>query len=1482
MIRLLKFARSRTACLMALCFAAAFSQASAQVTDLIQKNVDDSARVKLSGSVHPMVKKSQDQGSVSGSLPMQRMVMVLNRSDKQEQALTATLSSLQDKASPSYHKWLTPDQFGAQFGISDNDVAKVTSWLKQEGFTVNSVGRGRQWIEFSGTAAQVETALKTQIDTLTYKNEKHIANVSAISIPEALSPAVRGVLSLNDFHKTSKVVNPTIAHRQADGTWSMKTAKQSPTGGKLQPDLTFDTGPYNEGVIYALAPGDLSNIYNTAPLLKNGTNGSGVAIAIVGRSDILMSDIESYRQIFSLPANDPNIIINGSDPGDVADDDVESTLDVELSGAMAPNATIDFVESASTNTSDGVDLSALYIVDNVIAPIMSTSYGACEAEIGTAGNAFYNSLWEQAAAEGITSMVSAGDQGSGGCDTQDLFGDVTAYGPAVNGLASTPYNVAVGGTEFNENGLYGNFWNGANAANLSSAIGYIPEQIWNQSCDESVTYCPPDYITVVAAGGGGPSSCAVQDALGNCISGYTKPSWQVGVGVPADGVRDVPDISLTAAGSGLDAYVLCFEGSCSTDTVDGQTYITNFDEVGGTSASSPSFAGILSLIEQKNGTFQGQINTTLYQLFAASDPTKCNSSSMTDPTVTTTCMFYDITAGSDATPGETGFHATTGYDFGSGIGSVNAANLLNGWSSASKLSTATTATTSATTFTHGQSVNVAVQVKSTTGTAVPSGDIALITDKYGAAAAATLVNGAVTAPVTTLPGGTYNLTAKYAGDGTFSTSTSTPIALTVNPEDAVITLSSFTQTGAGNDIYPPVTTSTASYGAYFPLRADVAGKSGQGTPSGAVSFYDGGVLLGKVALNTEASATLPTGFPPGLVGPNSMPIYLSVGTHAITASYTGDNSFNAVKASATYVVTITRAAPLQIATSTSQFYVPVGTTINITAGLVYPWTGVFGAPADPTGTIQFTILSQTIGTPQPIVEDSINQGQAPVPQALLSYSFSTAGSGPLGATYAGDANYLPATTASSIGYQVYLQVYNPGMKTPQVSVTATPSNPTIGQSVNYIIKVAADKAGDPLPTGTVSVSGAGINYYSSQYYTGTLVNGVATFTTTAIQAGDALTYANYNGDSNYSSGASPAISVLIAKAVPTVNLTTPSPYVALNTQTTLSAAVVGDPAGGVVADVTGSVQFFDAVNGAAAQPIGIAHAMLGTGFLLATTLPAGTNVITVQYFGDTNWVAATSKPVTINVINADYQITSGTTVVDLSAGGSTTVPLTITPLLGFNQPITLSCGSGLPVGVTCSFSPAAVTPAGTPVTAILTLTSKGAYTIATRTKWITGGTSLGLATLAFLMLPRRRRRAGLLAIALFSVAVSSVIGCAGSSALVSSMTLTSSSVKVATGQPITFTASLNVDGSSPTGSVTFFDGNTTLGTQAIGSSVASLTTSSLALGTHTITANYGGDKNHEIVTAGPLYEAVTGSASLSVTATAGTDTHTVPLTLTLQ
>ena len=495
---------------VAICFvsmsvlcAGAWAQGSTVASRVVEA-VDNSRTVLLQGNVHPLARPANDRGALADSQPMTHMLLLLQRSPEQDFALKQLMGAQQAKGSSSYHAWLTPEQFGLQFGPSDADIRTVTDWLTRQGFQVSSVSKGRTVIDFSGNAGQVRNAFHTEIHKFVVNGEEHVANVSNPSIPEALAPVVAGVVALHNF--------PKHAQNHKVGTFQKDKAT-----GQVKPLFTYtDTS----GTFYAVGPADFAKIYNI-PNGINGTatfDGTGQSIAVVGQSNINIQDVRDFRTMFGLPANDPQIIVNGPDPGLVAGDELESDLDVEWAGAVAPAAKIIFVTSQTTQASatqviGGVDLSALYVVDNNVAPILSESYGLCEPLILTAGNAFYNALWQQAAAEGITAIVAAGDSGSAGCDSSFIETSAT-NGLAVSGTASTPYNIAVGGTDFDQFDKFSTYWNPTTTpppANGLSALGYIPEVPWNDSA------CAANYPAActsvdqnggdLTAGGGGASNC---------------------------------------------------------------------------------------------------------------------------------------------------------------------------------------------------------------------------------------------------------------------------------------------------------------------------------------------------------------------------------------------------------------------------------------------------------------------------------------------------------------------------------------------------------------------------------------------------------------------------------------------------------------------------------------------------------------------------------------------------------------------------------------------------------------------------------------------------------------------------------------------------------------------------------------------------------------------------------------------------------------
>ena len=445
-----------------------------RVTD----RVDTSRMVTLSGNRHALAQAKFDQGAAPADLPLNRIMLVLKRAPEQETALQDILVEQQVASSATFHKWLTPDQFGQQYGPADADIQAVTSWLTSFGFQSIKVSRGRTVIEFSGTAAEVQSAMHTSIHKYVVNGENHWANSSDPQVPAALAPVIAGFASLHDFHPKSAM---SKLNRNVAGTVT--------SGPSPQVNLTDGTK-----TIHALVPADFNKIYSIAPSMT----GSGVTIGIIASSNINASDVVAFRSLWGLPANPPNIIANGPLPAVApgSGGEGEAILDATWAGAVAPAATVDLVVSEDTNVANGTDLSEFYIVDNNLADVMTESFQSCESQFGSSlsgAEGFYAGMAEQAAAQGITFLVSSGDGGPDACDDPSTEPS-TITTPSVNILASTPFNVAVGGTEFHDCDplpgcvdTAGTYWQTTNGTNALSAKGYIPENVWNESCTVAQT-----------------------------------------------------------------------------------------------------------------------------------------------------------------------------------------------------------------------------------------------------------------------------------------------------------------------------------------------------------------------------------------------------------------------------------------------------------------------------------------------------------------------------------------------------------------------------------------------------------------------------------------------------------------------------------------------------------------------------------------------------------------------------------------------------------------------------------------------------------------------------------------------------------------------------------------------------------------------------------------------------------------------------------
>jgi hypothetical protein len=949
---------------------------TANIPARITSAVDETNRVTLRGNVHPLARTEFERGVAPAAMPMQRMLLVLKRSSEQQTSLSQLMAEQYNTASSSFHQWLTPEQFGQQFGPADADIQAVTSWLQTHGFQVAKVSKGKIAIEFSGTAAQVKETFRTEIHKYVVNGEEHWANASDPQIPAALEPVVHGIASLHNFR-------PKPMHHVAGAfTKSRET-------GEVQSVIPEFATP---GGNFGIGPADFAKIYN----IPAAFDGTGQSIAIIGVSNVNLQDITDFRTVFGLPttgANIPVVVIDGSDPGIINDgSETEALTDLEWSGAVAKGAQIHFVIAADTDASTGLLLAAFHVIDTNSDPIMSLSFGNCEQSLGTAGNSGFNGLWEQAAAQGITVTISTGDTGSAGCEDQNAAAPNPATtGLQVSGFASTPFNIAVGGTDFNDSGTQSTYFSATNdPTTLLSAKSYIPESTWNDSCTNAFfgsnpeTNCNSSATLNKAAvftvgGSGGASTCTIVTG-GVCSGGYTKPAYQSFItlahGMPADGHRDLPDVSLFASdGFNKSFYIVCEADDPSvTPATSCKGTAFKFLGIGGTSVSTPAFAGIMALVNQKMdlvnpGQRQGNANFVLYKLAQQQFTAATACTSQATPLPAATCTFNDVITGTIAMPckkgstncntsgaGDTigvlsGFNAGAGYDLATGLGSVNATNLVNNWATGQSAFTATTTTLGlvpTTGLTAGQNVTVNVTVAPTVGSGTPTGDVALVsTAATGEGVTGfPLTAGAVTNGVTNqLTGGTYNVTAHYGGDGTFAPSDSTPVSVTVGKGNSSAVASVFSSiSGVPFTSGPgPVTLFLSAVIAPNPNPSPTTAL----IPTGTVTFVDNGstTVATNVKVDSSGEAFTAAG------------ISFTSGAHSIVAQYSGDNSFNASNSTAaTFTVNASTTTPTTTTVTPSVTTVASGGSVMLTAKVTTASNG-----AGPTGTVQFMNGTSALG-----------------------------------------------------------------------------------------------------------------------------------------------------------------------------------------------------------------------------------------------------------------------------------------------------------------------------------------------------------------------------------------------------------------------------------------------------------------------------------------------------------------------------------------
>jgi subtilase family serine protease len=610
--------------------------------DRIRGPIDAAQTAAVKGTAHPLARAQSDQGRTDTAQRLSGVSLTFRLSPSQQADLNQLLRDQQDRSSPNYHKWLTPDQYAARFGMTQNDLAKVTAWAQSQGLTVDAISRNRNEVSVSGTVGQIEYALKTEIHNYSINGEQHFANATEVALPAAFAAEVLSVRGLNDFH-------PQTRSRPA------------------LPRFTSNISG-NHFVI----PGDFATIYHLNPLYAMGLDGAGQTIAVVGQTAISTTDIDAFRSAAGFSKYDPTPLqVPNTGSGLTCSGDLgEADLDVEWSGAVAKNASIIYVYAGvgtggtCLNRSKDVFDALQYAIVNNVAPVISISYGNCEAKLGSSFVRTMQQWAQQANAQGQTISGPAGDLGAADCES--VSATSATHGLAVDVPASIPEVTGVGGSEFTGDSqvtVSGGcapsdlpYWSGScSPTSGASALIYIPEMAWNDTA-ASLALTPPGGLD---ASGGGASAL------------FNKPSWQTGPGVPSDGKRDVPDISLNASNF-HDPYLICSAGSCTNGFRDSSN---NLNGVGGTSVGSPAFAGILAIINQATqSSGQGNANPSLYSL-----------------AVSTPSAFHDIptggnnivpcTQGSTGCPnsGMIGFSTGSNYDQVTGLGSIDAFNLVTAW-----------------------------------------------------------------------------------------------------------------------------------------------------------------------------------------------------------------------------------------------------------------------------------------------------------------------------------------------------------------------------------------------------------------------------------------------------------------------------------------------------------------------------------------------------------------------------------------------------------------------------------------------------------------------------------------------------------------------------------------------------------------------------------------------------------------------------------
>lgn len=989
---------------------------AAAKTSQITGAIDDGNLATLQGNPPPSASKATDLGAEPDNFPLQHILMLLKRPPSQEQALEQFIQGQYEPQSADFHRWLTPQQFGALYGPSQEDIQQVSQWLTRHGFVVNRIAPGGTFIDFSGAAGSVRRAFHTEIHRYRVAGENHYANSADPTIPAALIPLVSGFRALNDFHPKPLVRNPGTARFDPQrGAWSRLT----PGAPALRAGSAAGQVTVNDGgtPLYLVGPADFAQIYDikkvwnqTVPTPSGTQNlvGTGQTIGIVGDTDLLNSDIQSFRDQFGLSARGPNgSVVVDHPPADVCPapdpqfNDLEGYLDSEWAGVAAPDATIDFVACGDTGVTAGTDLAATYIVQDAAHAaqdaVLNSSYGYCEQYPGGEPSEFYVQLWQQAAAEGITVVVATGDAGGAECDEFSV-NNYAVQGFGVNAEASTPYNIAAGGTDFSDtfSGTSAQYWRPSNQLNLESAKSYIPEMTWDETCASPLVlqayntdfgqsfpasygadgFCTYASQQPVDPNIGTPPYFFLYAGTGGLSTVSARPVWQQGVtGLPGGNARALPDISLFASSGYAWGHALIF-----CDSIYSSCDFTNPNNLlastaGGTSFAAPSFSGIMALVDQKSGSRQGQANYVFYplagsQYIDSTDPRKPSLATCAAYLGTgflSSCYFHDISATPNpdsATQQQTPFlFSTTSVPC---TGTATAAGVYTDASSSPASNPEDC---------YGYQITVTDN----------GGTLTTTPDYYGILSTA---DNATSPAFAATPGydlatglGSPNVAAlvdapQWAAGGSATVVALSPASSLISPAEALL------------------------------LTATVATQSG-GPPvqGGVVTFFSGSTALGqsRIACNAGGAASLNvTGAAFGGVGVYSdvYAVYAGGASNCggTAATYFGSSSNKVTVTVALGVAAIT-GSPVYPATQCCYFAQPYPFSVDVSGGA--------GAPS---GSVQVQSDGVTIGSgvlqPNSTTVSSVTM--------LLNANALPAGANAVTLLYSGDSDYLPASATSTV------------------------------------------------------------------------------------------------------------------------------------------------------------------------------------------------------------------------------------------------------------------------------------------------------------------------------------------------------------------------------------------------------------------------------------------------------------------------------------